>query len=109
MDEGAYHVDVSVAMRDHHALRPRGGTAGVIDRQEIGFMNFRPRKFCRSSGEKRLVVEPTWFARAAFKCNKRRHASQLRTNFINRIQVIGMSADDLRAAVIDEVNEVAGS
>ena len=91
-------------MRDHHAFRPRRGAAGVVDREQVGFANRgsaeMPRGFCQKS----LVIQPADLA--SFERDKGRHLRQPRANALNRLEVIGVNADNPRAAVVDHVGEI---
>ena len=53
VDQCADHVHVGVAMRDHHALGPRGRTAGVVDGQQVVFVDFRALELRRRLGSSR--------------------------------------------------------
>src|SRR4029077_7324614 len=108
MNERADHVHISITMSDHHTFWSGGSAAGVVDRQQITFLNFRPRKFYRSIVEQGFIIEPAVSGRTPFECNEGSDVMQLRTNFVNCLYIVGMSAYHLRAAVIDQVNKVVG-
>src|ERR687888_279173 len=58
MKQRPYHIDISVSVRDHHALWPRSSAAGIIDRQQIGFLDSRPPEVLRRFGDERLIIQP---------------------------------------------------
>src|SRR5207247_10228372 len=50
--------DPGMARGDRNALRTRGGTARVIDGNQICLVNFRTNKFSRARSDHCFIVEP---------------------------------------------------
>ena len=104
VDEGADDVHVRVAVRDHHALRARGRAAGVVDGQRVALVDGRRIEGGLLGGDERLVVEPP--VASPFE----RHAmDDVRTRLphaVDRLEIVGVRTDDLRAAVPDDVGDL---
>ena len=106
-------VHPRVAMRDHHALRPRRRAAGVVDGQQIALADRRARETtarvhrralrsrASSAGPRSVQARPS----SATKCT---NVFQIRANRIDRGDVIGAGAHHLRAAVLNQVAEIVG-
>ena len=104
MRQGSHDVHVCIAMRDHHALRPRGRPTGIVDRQKIGFGNLDFGIFRRCRSEPLFVIDPT-LARA-FERDEVLDTCQLVPDAVDSLEIILMRADHLRAAMIDNVFEI---
>ena len=106
VNEGANRIHPGVAMRNHYALRTRGGAAGVIDCEQVGLVNFRTREFSRACVDHSLIVEPT----ICFSCESDEvfNFGKLFANTIDRCKIITVRANHARTAMIDQVNEVVG-
>src|SRR3954469_23045632 len=91
-------------MRNHHALWPRRGAAGVIDRKEIVLAYFSSPKFSRALTNELFIFKPS--PRCSFERDKMLHSRQLRTHAVNSRKIISMGANHFGAAVIDEINKV---
>ena len=105
MEQRADGVHLGVAVRDHHALRARGRAAGVIDRQQIGLANVWADKVSRARAEQRFIIQPvlSLLPVSATKCST---LGKLGANAVDGLEIIAVCANDARAAVIDEVNEI---
>ncbi len=91
-------------MGDHHAFRTRRRPAGVVKRNQVAFLNIRPRELRRGRRSRRLVIEPAGLA--AFKSYEMLHIWKLGADTIDRGEVVGMNAHHARAAVANDVSEV---
>src|SRR5712692_9361607 len=91
-------------MRNHHALGSRGCATGVVDRQQIALANLRTIEPASCFLNQRFVIEPP--RTLSFEGNEVFDTRKLRSNAIDRRQIISVRTDDTRAAVIDEVNEI---
>ena len=105
VDERADGVHVRIAMRDHHAFRARGRAARVVDRQQIVLADLRAVESLGRGGEQRFVVQPA-VARLPFQADEVLHAGDLTADAVHHRAVVGMDADDPRAAVIEDVGEI---
>ncbi len=105
-------------MGDHHALRTRGGTAGVIDGKQICLVNFRTNKFSRARVDHCFIVEPAGirlrtpkvFASRQLDATTQRdevfNLGKLFANIMDRAKIIAVCTDHTRTTVVDQVNEV---
>ncbi len=111
VDEDADRVEPRVPVRDHHALRTRRRAAGVVDRQEVVFVDRgaleRGRHARRSDGGELVLVRDPAVANVLERdevLNRRK----LGADSVDRCQTFGGHAHDLRAAVRDDVREIVG-
>ena len=74
-------VHLRVAVRDHHALRPRRRAARVVDGQQIALVDLRPLERPARLADERLVVEPP-VARRPFERDEVPDAGQLRPDAV---------------------------
>ena len=104
VDERPDDVHVRVAMGDHHALRARRGAAGVVDGEQVVLVDRRRVEGGLFGRGERLVVEPP------IPLPFQRHpVDEIRARLphaVDRLQVVGMRADHLRAAVPDDVGDL---
>ena len=91
-------------MGDHHPLRPGRRAARVVDREEIALVHGRGRELRRRPRDERLVIEPP-LSRAVER-DKMPDARQVGADRVDGVLIIGMRADDGRAAVGDQVAEI---
>ena len=96
MHQRADDVHAGIAMRDHHALRPRGGAAGVIDREQIGFVNFRARKFAGLAVDQCFIIEPA-VSPAPFSATKCSTLGNCDANAVDRARDNRECAQTMRA------------
>jgi len=68
-------------MRNSSRLRPRSRATGVIDRQQIAFLNLWTDKVVRGLSQKRFVIEPA--VARAIEGHEMINCGQLRTNTFN--------------------------
>ena len=106
MHERAHDVHVGVAMRDHHALGPRRRAARVVDGEQVGLGDVRSLEPGLVTGERRLVVDPA--LGRPFQRNEVLDTLQLAANALDGLDVVAVRADDLRAAMVDDVVEIVG-
>ena len=102
--ECADAVHPRIAMRDHHALRPRGRAAGVVDRQQVTLLNCRHVRELLARGHRRFIVLPT-----LPRPLEREEVADLRqvgSDAVDSLEVVSMGADDGGTAVVDDVAEV---
>ena len=86
-------VKVGVAVRDHHALGPRGRAAGVVDREQVVLGDLgaleRGRHARRSDGgERLLVVEPA--VASALQRDEVLDRRELGADAVDRLEVVGV-------------------
>ena len=89
MHQHADAVHVGVAVRDHHALRPRRGPARVVDRQQIGFVD-RRRARTPAGWTRRASRSPASPSRAPSSATKCVTPGQGRPDPIDRVEVVGV-------------------
>ena len=104
LHERAHHVQVGVAMRDHHALGSRRRPARVVDGEQIAFGDVRLLERGLMLCERRLVVDPA-LARA-FQRDEVLDTPDLAADALNGLDIVTMRADDLRAAMVDDVLKI---
>ena len=98
MHQRADGIQVSIAMCNHHALGTRCRATGVVDRQQIVFLDQRPLKLARALRQQTFIIKP--IGSRAGQRNKMLHRSQLGPNAVDSFEVIRMRADDSGTAVI---------
>ena len=104
MGEGSHDIQIRVAVGDHHALRPCRRSARVVDGQEIGLGDFDFAEAGRMRPKRRFVIDPA--VTRAFQRHEVFDASQSVANAVDGLDVVSVSAYDLRPAVVDDVLEV---
>jgi hypothetical protein len=78
---------------DHHALRPGGRPAGVVDGDEVVLVDGGPveRGACVRDGV--LVVEPAWF-RPTLEGDEVFDLLQVVADAVDGVEVVAVRADD---------------
>ena len=99
-------VHPRIAVRDHHAFRPRRRAAGVVDGEEIALTDVRPREFGARVGDERFVIQPV--ETPAIECHEVPHAGEILPDPIDGLEVIRRGAHHRRTAVLNQVAEVIG-
>jgi tricorn protease len=100
-------VERGVAVRDHHALGPRRGTAGVVDREQVPLLDIGPGEGRVRGGDRGLVVDPPLMA-AAVQRDEVTDAGQVAADGVDHVQVAGASADHAGAGVVQDEAVVVG-
>lgn len=106
MNELAQDIQVEIAVGEHHALGPRSGAAGVIDREHVALRDFREVELAGLSRQRILVIDPSRFR--SFERDEMFDLRQFPAHAIHCLQVIRMSTDDAGTAVLNDVGEVCG-
>jgi hypothetical protein len=110
IEERADRIHPGIAVGDHHALRTRGGAAGVIDCEQISLANVRTNKFSRARVDHCFVVEPGRIQLRTADVKAQSHEvfnlGKLFANTIDRSKIIAVCADYPRTTMIHQVNEV---
>src|SRR5438067_13027673 len=104
MEQRADGIHPGIAMSDHHPLRTRRRTAGVISREQIGVSNFRTDKLSRARLEHRLIVQPV--LTFSSQCDELFNVWKARPNTIDCAEIVALRANDARTAMTDQVNGV---
>ena len=105
-------VDVAVAVRQHHALRPRRGAGGVVDRSRVVLVL---RNLGRGGGgltlDQRVPIGPARGRRGVRRRVRRDPVDdglQVRADLIDHLRVFVVHQDRGHARVVDDVFVVAG-
>jgi hypothetical protein len=106
MDKRSHDIQIRIAVRDHHAFRPRCRPARVVDREKIGLGDLGMLEIGCCCRQPRLVVDPA--IAGALESHEVLDARQAAANGVDRRDVVGVGANDLGAAVIDDVCELIG-
>ena len=104
VQQGADGVHRGVPVRDHHALGPRRGAAGVVDRQQVPLADLRPGERRPRVADQRLVVQPA--GTRALERDEVPHAGHLVADRVDRVQVVAVHAEHRGTRVVDHVDEV---
>src|SRR3569833_1350788 len=104
--ERADAIDPRIPVRDDDALRSCRRAARVVDGNRIGLVDARSMELLAAAREQQVVFEPSRAA-AAIQHHEMLDAGQAISNGVHRIHDVGMYADDLRAAVFEQVCEVS--
>ena len=94
-------------MGNHHAFRARRCPAGVVDAQQVAFVNGRFEELRRRRGQVGFIVEPA-VARAAFERDEVFHVWELVANAVDCLEVITVGAYYFGATMADDVGEIVG-
>ena len=103
VSQDAHHVHVGIAVGEHHALGARGGTARIVDGEQVVLVDLGFDEVGSMRSEKRLVVEPP--VARTFQRHEVLDAGQIVTDTVDGPDVIGVGAHDPGAAVVDDVLE----
>ena len=104
VQQGADGVHRGVPVCDHHALGPRRGAAGVVDRQQVPLADLRPGERRPRVADQRLVVQPA--GTRALERDEVPHAGHLVADRVDRVQVVAVHAEHRGTRVVDHVDEV---
>ena len=104
MQQRADDVQVGVPVRDHHAFRARRRAAGVIDRDQVAFVDRRRRESRVGGGDDLFVAQPP--VALTLERDELFHRRELRTNPVHGVEMIAVRTDDPGARVLDDVGEV---
>ena len=109
VEQRADHIRPRVAVRDHHALGPRGRAARVVDRDQValGERRRRPVEARRRPLQFRFVVQPS-FRPGPVEGHDALERRQLPANGLDTLDPVGVGADDAGAAVLQDVLDVVG-
>ena len=96
-----------VPVRDHHALGPGRGAAGVVDREQVALVGLRPGEVGPGRGHGGLEVQPAVLA--AVERDEVPDVRQLVADAVHRVQVLPGGADHGGTGVVDDVAEIVGA
>src|SRR5215475_13950385 len=91
-------------MRNHDAFRSRSGATGVIDSQQIALVDSGTNEFACCFLQQAFVIKPA-FLRARER-DEVPDSAQLRPDTLDGVEIIGMSAHDLCAGVVDQISKI---
>ncbi len=93
-------------MRNHDALGPCRRSAGVVDRDEIRFIDLDRRKLRIMPSQCLFIINPPFCT--AFQVNEHLCLGNVFPDRFHCLDMVGMCADDFGATMIDDVREILG-